>query len=198
MAVMSRRVALAGFGASGGAVMLGFALRAFVRWPLPDIRLADHDGCMGVGHADMMRYAEMFRRHGEITRTVDDIPGGVRTTTQSNAADLVAQLQAHVSGMYGRLDQGAEVMCMSDSLPTLFRHSNGYRRALTLTANGVIAEETSDDPALTDAIRAHAREVSGFVANGMPANMRGMMGCDMMGPGSMGPGMMGPGMMGPR
>jgi hypothetical protein len=56
----------------------------------------------------------------------------------------------------------------------------------------VIAEETADDPALTQAIRAHAGEVTGFVRDGMPAMMRGMMGGDMMGPGMMGPGMMGP------
>lgn len=37
-------------------------------------------------------------------------------------------------------------------------------------------DETSDDPALTDAIRAHAREVNGFVRDGMPAMMQGMMG----------------------
>lgn len=197
MATLTRRAALAALGAGGGAVAVGYAMRGLLRLPSPGIRLADHDGCMGVGHADMMRYAEMFKRHGEITRTVDEIPGGVRTTTQSDAPDLVAQLQAHVSSMYGRLDQGAEVMCMSDSLPTLFRHANGYRRVLTLTPNGVVAEETSDDPAVADAIRAHAREVTGFVRDGMPANMRGMMGCDMMGPGSTGPGMMGPGMMGP-
>jgi len=81
---------------------------------------------------------------------------------------------------------------MSQSLPTLFRNARGYRRQLTLTPTGIIAEETSDDPALTDAIRAHAREVTGFVRDGMPAMMQGMMG----GPGGMmgGPGgMMGPG-----
>jgi hypothetical protein len=79
---------------------------------------------------------------------------------------------------------------MSQTLPTLFRNANGYRRQLTLTPTGVIAEETADDPALTETIRAHAREVSGFVNEGMPANMQGMMGCGgMMRPG---------GMMGPR
>ncbi|GAB7145427.1 hypothetical protein [Mycobacterium riyadhense] len=47
---------------------------------------------------------------------------------------------------------------------------------MTLTPTGVIAEETSDDPALTDAIRAHAREVTGFVRDGIPAMMHGVMG----------------------
>jgi hypothetical protein len=193
---VTRRAVLAAFGA-GGAVVVGYALRGVGRWPAPDVRLADHDGCMA-GPADMRRYAQMFHRHNEITRTVEEIPGGVRTTTQSDSPDLAAQLQAHVSSMYAQLDRGAEVMCMSDSLPTLFRNANGYRRQLTYTPTGVITEETSEDPALTQAIRGHAQEVTGFVRDGMPWAMRGMMGCGMGGPGMMGPGMMGPGMMGPR
>jgi hypothetical protein len=52
---------------------------------------------------------------------------------------------------------------------------------------GVIAEETADDPAFTQAIRAHAQEVTGFVRDGMPPMMQGMMGSGMMGPGMMGP-----------
>ncbi len=76
---------------------------------------------------------------------------------------------------------------MSQTLPTLFRRASGYRRQFTFTAPGVIAEETAEDPVLTDTIRAHAREVTGFVEQGMPAMMRQMMGGCMMGPGMMGP-----------
>jgi hypothetical protein len=36
---------------------------------------------------------------------------------------------------------------MSASLPTLFTHANGYRRQLTFTPTGVMAEEISDDAA---------------------------------------------------
>jgi hypothetical protein len=80
------------------------------------------------------------------------------------------------------LGAGAEVTCMSGSLPTPFRRANTYRRQLTFTSAGVVAEETADDPALTQTIRAHAREVTGFVRDGMPPMMRGMMGPGMMGP----------------
>ena len=180
----TRRAALAALGASA-AMGIGYALRGILGSPALRIRLTD-GGMMGASPADMSLYMEMFNRHNEISRTVEEIPGGIRTTTQSNAPDLVAQLQAHVTSMYSHVDQGAEVMCMSGSLPTLFRHANGYRRQLTLTATGVMAEETADDPALTQAIRAHAQEVTGFVRDGMPPMMRGMMG-GMMGPGMMGP-----------
>ncbi|MDR3659943.1 MAG: hypothetical protein P4L86_05955 [Mycobacterium sp.] len=192
MARLTRRAALTALGALGaGSVLgLGYVLRSMFEPPSTAIRLTDGGGFGGTGHMDMSRYMEMFMRHSEINRVVEDIPGGVRTTTESTSPDLTAQLQAHVSSMYSRLDQGTEVACMSQSLPTLFRHASGYRRQLTFTPTGVIAEETADDPALTDAIRAHAREVTGFVQEGMPAMMQ-----QMMGPG----GMMGCGrMMGPR
>jgi hypothetical protein len=186
MTRFSRRAGFTALGAS--AVMgIGYALRGILGSPVLRIRLTDDGGMMGASPADMSLYREMFNRHSEITRTVEEIPGGIRTTTQSTSSDLVAQLQAHVSSMYSHLDQHAEVMCMSGSLPTLFRHANGYRRHLTFTPAGVIAEETADDPALTQAIRAHALEVTGFVRDGMPPMMRGMMGSGTMGPGMMGP-----------
>jgi len=185
----TRRAALAALGASA-IVGIGYAARGLGTNVLR-IRLTD-GGMMGASPADMSLYMEMFSRHAEISRTVEEIPGGVRTTTQSGSPDLTAKLHAHVSSMYAHVDQGSEVMCMSQSLPTLFRNNGGYRRQLTLTPTGVIAEETSDDPDLTEAIRAHAREVTGFVRDGMPAMMQGMMGGSggMMGPGG---GMMGPG-----
>lgn len=71
--------------------------------------------------------------------------------------------------------------CMSHSLPTLFRRASDFQRRITLTPNGVVATETATDPALTDAIRAHEQEVSGFVSDGMPAMMGPMMGGGMIG-----------------
>jgi hypothetical protein len=185
---MTRRAALATVGA-GVIVGLGYVLRGVIGSPTLAVRLLDDDGgMMGVSPMDMSRYMEMFNRHNELTRSVEEIPGGIRTTTESNSPDLAAQLKAHVSSMYSHLEQGGEVMCMSASLPTLFRHAGGYRRQLTLTPTGLIAEETADDPDLIQAIRAHAQEVTGFVRDGMPPTMRGMMGPGMMGPGMMGPG----------
>lgn len=125
--------------------------------------------------ADMSAYVDLFARHTEIRRTVREIPGGVRTVTESDAPELVARLQAHVASMYDHLERGAEVRCMSQSLPTLFRHAGGYRRRLTTTPKGVVVTETSTDPRLTRAIREHAREVTGFVRDGMQAMMQGMM-----------------------
>ena len=78
--------------------------------------------------------------------------------------------------MYSNVDQGAEVMCMSGTLPTLFRRAVDYQRQLTFTPRGVVAVETSGDPDLTQVIRAHAVEVTGFVNEGMPLMMGPMIG----------------------
>jgi hypothetical protein len=180
MAKLTRRAVLAALGAVGAVGALGglaYALRGIFESE------RRHDGgMMGSGMmgntspADMNVYMEMFNRHGEITRVVEEIPGGARTTTQSNSPDLAAQLRTHVSTMYSHLQQGAEMTCMSQTLPTLFRHASDYRRQLTITPTGVVVEETADDPHLTDVIREHAREITGFVQEGMSAMMQDMMG----------------------
>ena len=175
----TRRAALGLLAAGGALIGLGVAGGYLLRDALKSVA---GGGMMGSGmmgsatQADMSSYVNLFDRHTEIMRKVEVIDGGVRTTTESDAADLIGQLQTHVSSMYTHLNQHAEVTCMSSSLPTLFRNSNGYRRELTLTAKGVVVTETSTDPKLASAIRAHAQEVSGFVRDGMPAMMRGMMG----------------------
>ena len=188
MAPLNRRQVLAMLGAGGGLLAVGYALRGIIGapglHPLSNrVAHADGPGFGGATSMDMSMYMEMFSRHSEIRRTVEEIPGGVRTTTESDSPDLAALLHQHVPSMYSHLDQGGEIMCMSQSLPTLFRRASDYHRQITLTPTGVVAVETADDPNLTQAIRAHAREVTGFVTEGMPAMMQGMMGAGgMMGP----------------
>jgi hypothetical protein len=180
MAKLTRRAVLAMLATGGGLIGLGYVLRNIVDVPSGH---ANGPGMGGVSSMDMSKYMNMFMRHGELRRTVEDIPGGIRTTTESDSPDLVAELQAHVSSMYSHLGQGAEVTCMSQSLPTLFSRALDYQRQITFTAKGVVAVETASDPDLTRAIRAHAREVTGFVVDGMPPMMKGMMGGGMMGTG---------------
>ena len=167
---MTRRAALGSLLAGGGLLAIGLFGGYLFRGMMTGRMMGSATS------ADMSLYMDLFNRHAELRRAVEEIPGGVRTTTESDAPDLVAQLQAHVSSMYDHVNQSAEITCMSDSLPTLFRNASSYERQLALTSNGVTVTETSIDPAVTRAIRAHAKEVSGFVRDGMPAMMRGMMG----------------------
>jgi len=176
---ITRRAALGLLAACVAVLGLGLAGGYLLRDALKSV---GSGGMMGSGmmgsatQADMSSYTKLFDRHTELRRTVEAIDGGVRTTTESDAPDLIALLQAHVSSMYTHLSQHAEVTCMSSSLPTLFRNSTGYQRDLTFTSKGVVVTETSSDPELASAIRQHAQEVSGFVRDGMPAMMQGMMG----------------------
>ena len=167
---ITRRTALGTLLAGGGLLAIGLFGSYLLRGMMNGRMMGS------ASSTDLSTYTDLFNRHTELRRNVEEIPGGVRTTTESDAPDLVAQLQAHVSSMYGHVNQRAEVTCMSDSLPTLFRNASGYHRQLTFTSNGVTVAETSSDQAVTSAIRAHAQEVSGFVRDGMPAMMRGMMG----------------------
>ncbi len=177
---ISRRMALQLGGAAAGLVALGtavpYVVRAALRQPT---RLAGTGGGGMMGAAttsDMSSYMDLFNHHNQIQRTVEEVPGGVRTTTESGDPALAARLQTHVSSMYGHLQRAEEVQCMSNSLPLLFRNASGYQRQLVTTTKGLVVTEISSDPRVTEAIRAHAREVSGFVEEGMPAMMQGMMG----------------------
>lgn len=169
--------ALLSAGAVGGYVVLREFFQAGQRSSVEPERHRQlrELGMIGTS-ADMSAYMELFDRHSEIRRTVVEIPRGVRTVTESDAPDLVARLQAHVAMMYDHLDRGAEVTCMSRSLPTLFRNSDSYKRQLTQTSKGMVVTEISSDPELVEAIRQHSREVTGFVREGMQAMMQGVGG----------------------
>lgn len=125
--------------------------------------------------ADMRIYMDMFQHHQQIRRTVERLGNGVRTITESDNPHLTELLQSHVSKMYQHVGAGQEVRCMSGSLPTMFRNASRYQRRLSLTPHGVAVEETSDDLEVRAAIQRHADEVTGFVREGMPAMMQGMM-----------------------
>jgi hypothetical protein len=58
----------------------------------------------------------------------------------------------------------------------MFANATRYRRVLSLTPHGVSVVESSSDDAVAAVIRAHAREVSGFVTDGMRSMMHDMMG----------------------
>jgi hypothetical protein len=178
------RIAAAGGGLLGLGLAGGYALRDLAGSAHAPARAAGDPGNAGrqapmmgdATPADMSTYMGLFSRHTELHRTVQLVPGGVRTVTEADDPALAAQLQAHVASMYAHLNQGAEVRCMSSSLPVLFRNSRRYRRSLTIIARGVAVTETSDDPRIAAAIRSHAAEVTGFVEDGMPAMMAGMIG----------------------
>ena len=119
---------------------------------------------------------QLFQRHGEVRRTVTEVPGGVHAVSESDDPHTASLLQEHVSEMYARLDQDRTFPYpMSRSVPAMFANNSRYSRKLTMLPQGIAVTETSEDAGMVEIIRAHAREINGFVKDGMPAMMRNMM-----------------------
>lgn len=145
-------------GAAGGGMMGGMMSDENMRGP------------MRTGMA-------LFMRHAAVDRSVTDVPGGVRAETTSRDPETAALILQHVADMYRRLDEDKPFPYpASPSVGAMFSRSRAYARKLEALSNGVAVTETSDDPRMVEVIRAHAREITGFVKEGMPAMMRGMMG----------------------
>jgi hypothetical protein len=155
-------------------------------WARPRVQLAGSmmgdgmGGMMGNGMGGRMGPMRtgmaLFRHHNEIRRQMTVLPDGIRATTESDNPDVAALIQEHVTSMYERIDQDRPFgYPMSRTVPALFRNTGGYRRQLQLTSKGVMVTETAESADMVRLIHAHAQEITGFVDEGMPAMMRGMM-----------------------
>jgi hypothetical protein len=137
----------------------------------------DMQGMMAPENREAMRTGmALFAAHADVRRVVTDLPDGVHAVTTSADPKTAALIQAHVTEMYARLGSGnAFPYPMSPSVPVMFENSTLYQRNLTALPDGIDVTETSTDPAMIKIIQSHAREITGFVREGMPAMMRGMM-----------------------
>ena len=125
------------------------------------------------GHgADMMGIHFLFAHRNEIRRTVVRIPGGVRTTTESDDPAVAAQLQEHVRAMYARLKDGRPINTRDPLFAALFENADKIDVKIEPTAHGLTVTETSKDANVTKLIRRHAEVVGRFIANGMHEMMR--------------------------
>ena len=179
---INRRSLLQAMLAAAGAIVNLFTLRpsrAQMMMPggMGGIMRGGRGGMMGGGMMEPMRLGmELFRRHTEIRRSVTELPNGVRAVTESDDPEVAALIRAHVSDMYARIDQDRPFAYpMSRTVPVLFRNIERYHRQLEVTAKGVAITETASDADMVKLIKAHAKEISGFVVEGMPAMMKGMM-----------------------
>lgn len=107
--------------------------------------------------------------HGAITRVVEEIPGGVRTTTTTNDPTLVETLRTHVRQMAKRVEEGRAVWLWDPPFREVFEHHDEITLAFRDIDNGIEVVETSENPDAVEAIRAHARRVDEFVERGHAA-----------------------------
>ncbi len=150
-------------------------------------------GMMGMAHdertqAQLQVIHTMFINHDRIKRTVENLPNGIRTITESDDPKLADLIKKHVADMGKRVNAGDDpgLPIESDSLHAIFRDKDKIKTSYQTIDKGVAVVQTSDDSETVAALQKHASEVSDFVQEGMTAlhttmmKNGGMMGGGMM------------------
>ena len=139
-------------------------------------------GMMGMTHdSATMALAsgshQLVMNHERITRTVVNLPNGVRTTTESNDSLVAAAIKEHVKATVQLVEKGADPGLPMESPATraIFKLKDKIRTTTDTTPNGVVVIQTSDDSAAVAALQTHAAEVSDLVKGGMTAMHAAMM-----------------------
>ena len=149
-------------------------------------------GMMGMGHdsatmAQMGVIHELFINHDRITRSVTNLPDGIRTVTESDDPRIRQLLRDHVATMRQRVDTGNDpgLPIESEALRSIFRNYGKIETKVETTDTGVVVVQTSTDPETIAALQQHASEVTDFVKGGMAAMHAAMMknGAGIMGHG---------------
>jgi hypothetical protein len=126
---------------------------------------ADH-GMTAEAHETIFN---LLSGHAEITRTVEEVPGGVKTTTTTSRETLAPLVRLHVKQMAENLKEGRAVRMWDPVFRDVFAHHEAISLVMKDVPGGVEVTETSEKPEAVAAIRAHAKKVSSFVSDGHAA-----------------------------
>jgi hypothetical protein len=151
-------------------------------------------GMMGMAHDEATKSQlqvihTMLINHDRITRTVTNLPNGIRTVTESDDPVLAGQIKTHVAEMGKRVGAGDDpgLPIESEALHSIFRNKDNIHTTYETTAKGIVVVQTSDDAKTVAVLQSHAAEVTDLVHGGMAAlqtammkNHVGMMGGGMM------------------
>lgn len=120
---------------------------------------------------------KMFQQHPEITRTVELIPNGIKTTTSSDNPELRDAIVSHVASMINRVENldDPQIPIQSPTLAILFEKGDQLSNEIIPTDTGVTVIQTSTDPEIVAALQKHAGEVSDLAERGMQAVHEQMM-----------------------
>ncbi len=174
------------------------AVHAFLHFQIEDHRTGDSGvvqrsasgrtmngmgaGMMGRGHdagtmADMGGIHELFVNHDRITRTVTNLPNGIRTVTESADPRIAQLVTDHVTTMGQRVESGNDpgLPIESQALRLIYRNYEKIHTTFEPTATGIVVVQTSSDPETVAALQQHASEVTDFVKDGMAAMHAAMM-----------------------
>ena len=139
-------------------------------------------GMMGMAQdsatrAQMQVIHELVVNHERITRTVTNLPDGVRTVTASDDPSVAKLIRDHTLTMVQRVGRGDDpgLPMESAALQAIFRGRDRIRSTIDTTETGVIVVQTSGDSAVAAALQQHAAEVTDLVQRGMTAMHEMMM-----------------------
>lgn len=138
-------------------------------------------GMMGMGHgaSDMgaMSTHELVVNHDRITRTVTNLPDGIRTVTESADPQLAQRIKEHVTTMDQQVTTGSDLNLPIETpaLHAIFQNHDKVHTTIETATHGVIVIQTSTDPEIVAALQQHASEVSDLVQGGMTAMHAAMM-----------------------
>ena len=118
---------------------------------------------------DRDAFHALLAAHGDVRRTVELLPDGVATLTESDDPAVAARIVDHVEAMAGRLADGRRLRQWDPLFVALFDRGEGIELSVERTGHGVRVRETSADPQVVALIQAHAGAVDGFVARGFDA-----------------------------
>ncbi|HET9275235.1 MAG TPA: hypothetical protein VFN96_04125 [Gemmatimonadales bacterium] len=145
---------------------------------------AQHDSAT---RAQMQVIHELVMSHEKITRTVTNLPNGIRTVTESDDPRIADLIREHVLAMDERVKAGSDpgMPMESPALKALFAVRDRIHTAIEVSSKGIVMKQTSTDPATVALLQEHAAEVSDLAARGHEAMHEAMMkhGGGMMGRG---------------
>lgn len=137
---------------------------------------------MGMAHdsatmAQMGVIHELVVNNAKITRTVTNLPNGIRTVTQSDDPRLAQLIKDHVLTMDQRVVAGSDpgLPMESPALHAIFLGKDKVVTTTEKTATGITIVQTSGDSAVVAALQQHATEVTDLVQRGMTAMHEAMM-----------------------
>ena len=121
--------------------------------------------------------AVMFRNFETLSREVTNLDNGIRTVTRSSDPVVMENLVSHVTGMIGRVANldDPKIIIQSPTLDIFFVRGENIQSDISVTEDGIVVVQTSDDPEVVAALQIHAAEVSAMAERGMQAVHEMMM-----------------------
>lgn len=108
----------------------------------------------------------LLAEHEKINRVVEEIEGGVATTTISADPAVTRKIREHVRQMQGRVERGEGLRHWDPLFVEIFEHHDEIAMAIDDVPGGVRVRETSRNADVVKLIRAHAKAVTEFTERG--------------------------------